>query len=155
MISYNKVILIGNLTKDPEIRYTPNGTAVASFRLAVNRRYKQGEEFKEEVCYIDIVVFGKQAESCGQYLNKGSGVIVEGRLQERRWDTEDGQKRSKHEVVAQTVRFLPKRQESTLGGQAMADRSASGGETASSSRSPASGGPGGIPEEEVIDDVPF
>ena len=151
MISYNKVILIGNLTKDPEIRYTPNGTAVANFRLAVNRRYKQGDEFKEEVCYIDIVVFGKQAESCGQYLNKGSGVIVEGRLQERRWDTEDGQKRSKHEVVAQTVRFLPKRQEA----QAMTDKSASGGEASSSSRSPASGGPGGMPEEEVVDDVPF
>jgi single-strand DNA-binding protein len=151
MISYNKVILIGNLTKDPEIRYTPNGTAVASFRLAVNRRYKQGEEFKEEVCYIDIVVFGKQAESCGQYLNKGSGVIVEGRLQERRWDTEDGQKRSKHEVVAQTVRFLPKRQESALGGQAMTDKSAA----ASSSQGPALGGSVGVSEEEVVDDVPF
>ncbi|MCI0530171.1 MAG: single-stranded DNA-binding protein [Nitrospira sp.] len=148
MISYNKVILIGNLTKDPEIRYTPNGTAVASFRLAVNRRYKQGEEFKEEVCYIDIVVFGKQAENCGQYLNKGSGVIVEGRLQERRWDTEDGQKRSKHEVVAQTVRFLPKRQEA----QVMTDKS----EAASSSHSPALGGSGAMPEEEVVDnDVPF
>ncbi len=154
MISYNKVILIGNLTKDPEIRYTPNGTAVASFRLAVNRRYKQGEEFKEEVCYIDIVVFGKQAESCGQYLNKGSGVIVEGRLQEKRWDTEDGQKRSKHEVVAQTVRFLPRRQESALGGHAMTDKTGSG-ESVSSSQSPASGGSSGVPEEEAVDDVPF
>lgn len=151
MISYNKVILIGNLTKDPEIRYTPNGTPVASFRLAVNRRYKQGEEFKEEVCYIDIVVFGKQAESCGQYLNKGSGVIVEGRLQERRWEAEDGQKRSKHEVVAQTVRFLPKRQESALGGQAVAGKSAPGGEPSSPHAGPVS-----IPEEEVVDnDVPF
>ncbi len=152
MISYNKVILIGNLTKDPEIRYTPNGTAVASFRLAVNRRYKQGEEFKEEVCYIDIVVFGKQAENCGQYLNKGSGVIIEGRLQERRWDTEDGQKRSKHEVVAQTVRFLPKRQESAVGGQMMADKSASSGEPAATPGS----GPGAVPVEEIVDnDVPF
>ncbi len=111
MTSFNKVILMGNLTKDPEIRYAPSGTAVASFRMAVNHRYKQGEEFKEEVCFIDVVVFGKQAESCGQYLNKGNGVIVEGRLQERRWETEEGQKRSKHEVVAQSVRFLPKRQE--------------------------------------------
>lgn len=152
MISYNKVILIGNLTKDPEIRYTPNGTAVASFRLAVNRRYKQGEEFKEEVCYIDIVVFGKQAENCGQYLNKGSGVIIEGRLQERRWDTEDGQKRSKHEVVAQTVRFLPKRQEFAVGGQMMADKSASSGEPAATPGS----GPGSVPVEEIVDnDVPF
>ncbi len=109
MVSYNKVILIGNLTKDPEIRYTPSGTPVANFRLAVNHKYKQGEDLKEEVCFIDVVVFGKQAENCGQYLNKGQSVIVDGRLQERRWETEDGQKRSKHEVVAQAVRFMPKR----------------------------------------------
>ncbi len=109
MASFNKVILMGNLTKDPELRYTPNGTAVASFSLAVNRRYKQGDEFKDEVCYIDIVVFGKQAENCGQYLGKGHGIIVDGRLQQRRWETEDGQKRSKHEVVAQSIRFLSKR----------------------------------------------
>ncbi len=109
MVSYNKVILIGNLTKDPEIRYTPSGTPVANFRLAVNHKYKQGDDLKEEVCFIDIVVFGKQAENCGQYLNKGQSVLVDGRLQERRWETEDGQKRSKHEVVAQAVRFMPKR----------------------------------------------
>lgn len=110
MVSFNKVILIGNLTKDPEIRYTPSGTAVANFGLAVNRRYKQGDEVKEEVCFIDIVVFGKQAENSGQYLSKGQGVIVDGRLQQRRWETDDGQKRSKHEVVAESIRFLPKRQ---------------------------------------------
>ena len=109
MASFNKVILMGNLTKDPELRYTPNGTAVASFSLAVNRRYKQGDEFKDEVCYIDIVVFGKQAENCGQYLGKGHGIIIDGRLQQRRWETDDGQKRSKHEVVAQSIRFLSKK----------------------------------------------
>ncbi len=111
MTGFNKVILIGNLTKNPELRYTPSGTPVASFGLAVNRKFRQGEELKEEVCFIDIVVFGKTAEHCGQYLSKGSGVIVDGRLQQRRWETDDGQKRSKHEVVAQTVNFLPKRQE--------------------------------------------
>lgn len=110
MTSFNKVILIGNLTKDPEIRYTPSGTAVSSFGLAINHRYKQGDEMKEDVCFIDIVVFGKQAENSGQYLSKGQGVVVEGRLQQRRWETEDGQKRSRHEVVAQTLRYLPKRQ---------------------------------------------
>lgn len=110
MISFNKVILIGNLTRDPEVRFTPSGTPVANFRIAVNHRYKQGGETKDDVCYIDIVVFGKQAESCGQFLNKGDGVIVDGRLQERRWETDDGQKRSKYEIVAQQVRFLPKRQ---------------------------------------------
>lgn len=107
---YNKIILIGNLTKDPELRYTPKGTPVASFGIAVNRRYKQSDEMKEETLFIDIVVFGKQAESVSQYLSKGNPVLVDGRLQERRWES-DGQKRSKFEVVAQTVRFLPKRSE--------------------------------------------
>ena len=116
MAGFNKVILMGNLTRNPELRYTPNGTPVASFGLAVSRRFKQGEDLKEEVCFVDIVVFGKQAEHCGQYLSKGNGAIIEGRLQQRRWETEDGQKRSKHEVVAQTVTFMPKRQEGGGGG---------------------------------------
>ncbi len=89
MTSFNKVILLGNLTRDPEVRYTPNGIAVASFAIAVNRKYKQGDETKEEVSYIDIVVFGKQAESCGQYINKGDSVLIDGRLQQRRWDDKD------------------------------------------------------------------
>lgn len=105
---YNKIILIGNLTKDPELRYTPQGTPVASFRLAVNYRYKQSDEMKQETMFIDNVVFGKQAESCSKYLNKGSSVLVEGRLQERRWES-NGQQRSKFEVVAQSVKFLSRR----------------------------------------------
>lgn len=109
-MGFNKVVLIGNLTRNPELRYTPSGTPVANFGLAVNRRFRQAEEQKEEVCYIDIVVFGKQAENCGQYLNKGDGAIIDGRLQHRRWETDDGQRRSKHEVVAQSVTFLPKKQ---------------------------------------------
>ena len=118
MVGFNKVILIGNLTRNPELRYTPNGTPVANFGLAVNRRFKQADDQKEEVCYIDIVVFGKQAEHCGQYLSKGDGAIIDGRLQQRRWETDDGQRRSKHEVVAQSVTFLPKRQgqSSDMGG---------------------------------------
>lgn len=105
---YNKVILIGNLTKDPELRYTPQGTPVATFRLAVNYRYKQADDMKQDTTFIDIVVFGKQAETCGQYLSKGGSALVEGRLQERRWES-DGQQRSKFEVVAQSVRFLSSR----------------------------------------------
>ena len=117
MTSFNKVILLGNLTRDPEVRYTPNGIAVASFAIAVNRKYKQGDETKEEVSYIDIVVFGKQAESCGQYINKGDAVLIDGRLQQRRWDDkESGQKRNKIEVVAQSVNFMPKRSSSGKGG---------------------------------------
>jgi len=103
---YSKVILIGRLTKDPELRYTPKGTPVASFSLAINYRYKQNDERKDETTFIDIVVFGKPAEFCGQYLNKGSAVIVDGRLQQRRWES-DGQQKSKIEVVAQSVNFLP------------------------------------------------
>jgi single-strand DNA-binding protein len=105
---YNKVILIGNLTKDPELRYTPQGTPVTSFRLAVNYRYKHSDEMKQDTVFIDIVVFGKQAESCSKYLNKGSSALVEGRLQERRWEHE-GQQRSKFEIIAQSVRFLSKK----------------------------------------------
>jgi single-strand DNA-binding protein len=116
MTSFNKVILLGNLTRDPEVRYTPNGIAVASFAIAVNRKYKQGDETKEEVSYIDIVVFGKQAESCGQYINKGDSVLIDGRLQQRRWETEEGQKRNKLEVVAQSVNFMPKRSAIGKGG---------------------------------------
>jgi len=110
MVGFNKIILIGNLTRDPEQRFTPNGMQVTSFALAVNRRFRQGDEQKEDVCYVDIVAFDKQAELCSKYLNKGDGAIIEGRLQQRRWETEDGQRRNKHEVVAQTVTFLPKRQ---------------------------------------------
>ncbi len=116
---FNKIILIGNLTKDPELRYTPQGTPVATLRLAVNHKYKQADEVKQETMFIDNVVFGKQAETCSKYLNKGSAVLVEGRLQERRWET-NGQQRSKFEVIAQSVRFLSKKgasQDSALGGE--------------------------------------
>ena len=109
MVGFNKIILIGNLTRNPELRYTPSGTPVANFGLAVNRRFRQGEEQKEEVCFVDIVVFGKQAEHCGQYLSKGDIAIIDGRLQLRQWETEDGHRRSKHEVVAQGVTFGPKK----------------------------------------------
>lgn len=115
MPSFNKVILMGNLTRDPEQppRYTPKGVPVLELGLAVSRRFRQGEDLKDEVCFVDIVVFGKQAEHCAQYLRKGSSVIVDGRLNQRRWETADGQKRSKHEVVAQSVTFMPKRQETS------------------------------------------
>lgn len=102
---FNKAILVGNLTRDPELRYTPSGAAVATLGLAVNQKYKSGNEWKEETLFIDVVVWGKQAESCNQYLSKGRQVLVEGRLQERRWES-DGQKRNKTEIVANAVKFL-------------------------------------------------
>lgn len=113
MVSLNKVLLLGNLTRDPELRYVPNGTAVASFGLAMNRTYTaQSGEKKEEVCFVNVVVWGKQAESCGQYLNKGSLVLVEGRLSYRTWEQE-GQKRSTLEVRADRVQFLGKQKSAT------------------------------------------
>ena len=107
MASLNRVLLIGNLTRPPELRYTPGGTAVADIRLAVNRNYTtQGGEKRDEVCFLTIVVWGKQAESCGEYLDKGSQIFVEGRLQTRDWEDKDGHKRSVTEVVAERVQFM-------------------------------------------------
>ena len=101
----NALTVIGNLTRNPELRYTPSGTPVASFGLAINRRFNQGDEVKEEVCFIDVVAFGKQAEHAAQYLVKGQQVLVEGRLQQQRWESETGDKRSKHEIVAERIQF--------------------------------------------------
>lgn len=107
MANLNRVFLMGNLTRDPELRYLASGTAVANLRMAVNRRYRaQNGELKEEACFVTVVVWGKQAESCSQYLNKGRSVFIEGRLQNRSWETEDGQKRSVMEVRADRVQFL-------------------------------------------------
>jgi single-strand DNA-binding protein len=111
MASLNKVILLGNLTRDPELRYAPNGTAVARLGLAVNSRYRQGEEWKEEVCFVDVVVFGRQAETAGEYLSKGRQALIEGRLQWRSWEGQDGQKRSKHEVIADRIQFISRTRE--------------------------------------------
>ena len=106
MASLNKVMLMGNLTRDPEVRYIPSGAAVADMRLAVNRRYKtqQGED-KEESCFVNISAWGRTAETCGKYLSKGSQVLVEGRLKYDEWEKE-GQKQSRLSVVAERVQFL-------------------------------------------------
>ena len=103
---YNKIILIGNLTKDPELRYTPKGTPVGTFRIAVNNRLSKE---KQETLFIDVIAFGKVAESSSKYLEKGSSVLVEGRLYERHWET-DGQQRTKYEVLANAVRFLSRKE---------------------------------------------
>ncbi len=106
MASLNRVLLIGNLTKDPELRYTPSGTPVANLRLAVNSTFKdQAGQRKEETCFVTIVVWSKQAEICNQYLKKGRSVFVEGRLLYRSWEA-DGKTRSTMEVRADRVQFL-------------------------------------------------
>lgn len=107
MPNFNKVLLMGNLTKDPELRYTAGGAPVANLRMAINRVYqsKTGEK-KEDVCFITVVVWQKQAESVGEYLKKGDPLFVEGRLQSKTWETEDKQKRTTIEVVAERIQFL-------------------------------------------------
>ena len=104
--SVNQVILMGNLTRDPEVRQTPTGQSVCSFSLALNRSYKDGSgEWKEVTDYIDIVAWGPLGERVGQYMSKGRRALVQGRLQSRSWE-QDGQKRSKVEVLANDVTFL-------------------------------------------------
>jgi single-strand DNA-binding protein len=110
----NSVTLIGRLANDPEMRYSPSGTAITKFRLAVTRRRGravEGEERKEETDWLDIVTFGVTAENCGQYLDKGAHVGIEGRVQSSSWETPEGQKRSRVEIIANTVEFLESKQE--------------------------------------------
>ncbi|MEK7776777.1 MAG: single-stranded DNA-binding protein, partial [Planctomycetota bacterium] len=107
MASLNKVFLMGNLTRDPELRYTPAGLAVASFGIATNRVWtaKSGEQ-KEDVCYVDISIFGRRAEVVGEYFSKGNPIFIEGLLQLNQWETKDGQKRSALRVVADNFQFI-------------------------------------------------
>lgn len=123
MANLNKVFLIGNLTRDPELRYTPAGVAVANLGVAVNRRFRDKTgELKEDVCFLTVTVWDKQAEACCQFLQKGSPIFVEGVLQSRSWETSDGQKRSTIDVRAERVQFLGKftsdvKPEETFGGR--------------------------------------
>jgi len=108
MAGYNRIILVGNLVDDPKLRYTPNSSAIGNFRLAVNTRTRSAnaEEGQGETLFIDVVVFGRQAETCTQYLTKGRQVLVEGRLRIRSWEGKDGQRKYRTEVAANTVQFL-------------------------------------------------
>ncbi len=107
MASYNKIMLIGNLTRDPELSFTPSQTPVVDFGLATNRKWKgQDGVDKEDVCFIDCKAFGKQAETLNKYLSKGAAIFVEGRLQFNSWTAQDGTKRSKHRVTVENFQFL-------------------------------------------------
>lgn len=164
MASFNKVILLGNLTRDPELRYTPKGTAVARLGLAVNRKYStEGGETKEEVTFIDIDAWGKQAELISQYLRKGSPLFVEGRLKLDQWDDKTtGQKVSKLRVFLESFQFVGNQRAGEGGGApgysapaapaANAPRPASRPSPAPNQAS-APSEPDGPPPEE--DDVPF
>ncbi|KPJ49138.1 hypothetical protein AMJ40_06195 [candidate division TA06 bacterium DG_26] len=109
MPQINRVIITGRITRDPELRYTPNGTAVINMGLASSRRFKDSSgEWNEATTFLDTVAFGELAERCGEFLRKGSAVLVEGSLQSRSWESEAGQKRSKVELRAMRVQFLDK-----------------------------------------------
>jgi single-strand DNA-binding protein len=138
--SINRVVLVGNLTRDPELRHTPSGTAVCSLRLAVNTRRKdESGQWTDKPNYFDITVWGQQGENCAQYLAKGRPVAIDGRLEWREWEAQDGAKRQAVEVVAESVQFLGGRQESE-GAYVPAGAAASGDD---------------FPSSPADDDIPF
>lgn len=152
MRGFNKVVLMGNLTRDPELRTTPTGQNVASFSLAVNRSWKnaQGEQ-QEAVDYIDCNIWGKPAEIITQYMKKGSGILVSGRLQQRSWEQE-GQKRSKVEVVVEDFNFVG----GNDGGGALSGGSSSSSSSASSAKKNEPAVVEDIGDEPInLDDIPF
>lgn len=151
MASLNRVFLMGNLTRDPELRYTPKGTAIAQFGMAINRKWKtESGELKEDVCFVDVEAWARQAEIVSQYLSKGSPLFVEGELRYDQWDDKStGQKRSKLKVVALRTQFI--------GPSKGGNRAAEGGEGRAPSRKTAAAPP---PEDvepppEQGDDIPF
>ena len=107
---FNKVIMVGNLTRDIELRYTPNGVAIANTAIATSRKFTQNGEKEEEVCFVDITFFSRSAEVANQYLRKGSKILVEGRLNFDQWVDQNGQKRSKHSVIVETMQMLDTKQ---------------------------------------------
>ena len=151
MANYNKVILIGNLTRDPEMSFLPSKTAVTELGLAINRKWKdqQGEQ-KEETCFIDCRAYGKQAETLKQYVKKGSPLLVEGRLQLDSWEGQDGKKRSKHRVIVERFQFLGKQD-----AQPQAEAPAAQDSPPQTQPAAASGGPQGADGLPYTDDCPF
>ncbi len=134
----NRVVIEGNLTKDPEVRTTPSGTSVVTLRVAVNDRVKRGEEWVDAAYYFDVVVWGKTAEQCGQFLNRGSGIMVDGKLTWREYEAKDGSgKRQVVEIKADNVRFGARGEGGGRGGEG---GGYSGSASGSSSGSPAGGG---------------
>ena len=165
MANLNKVLLLGNLTRDPEVRYTPKGTAVADIGLAINRVWNNEQnQRQEETTFVDITLWGRQAELAQQYLGKGRGVFIEGRLQMDTWeDKASGQKRSKLKVVAENLQFLPDGKGGSGGGFQSSQGGAShGGAGGAPSRPASRSAPtqasssmddGPFPDE--MDDIPF
>jgi single-strand DNA-binding protein len=146
MASYNRVILVGNLTRDPELRYIPSGTAVTDIGLAVNDRVKRGDQWVEEATFVDVTLWGRTAEIANEYLSKGAPVLIEGRLKLDRWE-KDGQKHSKLKVVGERLQMLGAKAGGG-GGRSSGGGESSGSYDESEQYSPAGGPP---PNE----DIPF
>lgn len=171
MASVNKVLLIGNLTRDPELRYAPSGAAIVKFGMAMNHVFTdKGGERHESTCFVDITAFGRTAENCNQYLKKGRQVFVEGRLEYSTWENKEGDKRSKHEVVAERVQFLGSARDNDGegGGGGGGEGSSRGERSGGGSRGGASrgggrayaprgggGDAGGGGDDIPLDDIPF
>ena len=149
MASFNKVILLGNLTRDPEVRYTPKGTAVTEIGMAINRTYTaENGEKREETTFVDVTLWGRTAEIAGEYLKKGRPVFIEGRLQLDTWDDkQSGQKRSKLKVVAEGLQLIGSRPSGGSGG-GFEERSAPAHATAAAPPRPA-------PVDPNEDEIPF
>jgi len=147
--SYNRIILVGNLTRDPQLSYTPANTAVCKFGIATNHKWKDKEgNAREEVCFVDCTLFGKGGEVFNQYMSKGRPVLVEGRLKLDQWTTPEGDKRSKHEVVVDNFTFL--------GGGRGGDAGGRAGETNAAGVPAAAGAAGGHEAPQPPgDDIPF
>jgi single-strand DNA-binding protein len=140
--SINRVVLVGNLTRDPELRHTPSGTPVCSLRLAVNTRRKdESGQWTDKPNYFDITVWGQQGENCAQYLSKGRPIAVDGRLEWREWEAQDGSKRQAVEIVADSVQFLGGRMEGEAPAYVPAGAAAGAGDD--------------FPSSPTDDDIPF
>ena len=138
----NRVVLVGNLTRDPEMKHLPSGTALCSLRIAVNTRRKdESGQWTDKPNYFDVSVWGNQGESCEQYLAKGRPVAIDGRLEWREWEAQDGSKRQAVEVVAESVQFLGGRQDSEAAAYVPAGATAGGGDD--------------FPTSPADDDIPF
>ncbi|MFH1748519.1 MAG: single-stranded DNA-binding protein [Planctomycetota bacterium] len=160
MANFNKVILMGNLTRDPQLKYLPSNTAVCEFGLAVNRKWRDRDgNLKDETCFVEVSAFARQAENINQYMAKGRAILVEGRLRYDSWTGQDGQKRSKLSVIAETFQFVGGRDAGAGGG------SSGGGQRYEPSSAPPSAPPednqyhsepaGSDPGPPGPDDIPF
>ncbi|MGA2798409.1 MAG: single-stranded DNA-binding protein [Thermoguttaceae bacterium] len=155
MASFNRVILVGNLTRDPEIRYIQSGSAVADVGLAVNDRRKNANgEWIEETTFVDVVLWGRTAEVAGEYLSKGSPVLIEGRLKLDSWETQDGQKRSKIKVICERMQMLGSKGEGR-GPAATAGKPAARQDSEYSQPAPPEDLGAPVPDSPGGEDIPF